>query len=242
MAPSTSHGQTLINYNFEGLSNGALVGQDGWVLGGVGNVSPTVATYASSQVAGNAASTGTVIAKKTFFTAGDLSSSETVTLEFNVVRTAPGGTNFGVFGIGSASTTSAYFGLASNQFIIRGEGFGTTYVATNLTADVGDLFTLQSVWNLSTGMATLYAKNITDGATEFTQLTFTGGVTSVSLGLSTNVSTWTTGYIRTAQSGSSAGYLDNLSAVAIPEPGVSSLLLGTSLGFLFARRRRSSLA
>jgi hypothetical protein len=239
---STSHGQTLIDYTFEGLTNGALVGQDGWALGGVGNISPTVAALGGSQVAGNATTTGAVIAKKSFFTAGDLSSSETVTLEFDAVRTAPGGSNLSVFGIGSSSVTSAYFGLASNQFIIRGENFGTTYAVTNLTADVGDVFTIQSVWNLSTGMATLYAKNITDGATEFTQLTFAGGVTSVSLGISTNVGTWTTGYIRTAQSGASAGYLDNLSAVAVPEPAVSGLLAGASLAFVLAGRRRSLLA
>jgi len=236
---ATSHGQTLIDYTFDGLSTGALVGQDGWALGGVGNISPTVAAFGGGQAAGNATTTGAVIAKKSFFTAGEISSTETVTLEFDAVRTAPGGSNMSVYGIGSSAVTSAYFGLASNQFIIRGENFGTTYVATNLTADVGDVFTIQSVWDLSTGMATLYAKNLTDGATEFTQLTFSGGVTSVSLGISTNVSTWTTGYIRTAQSGSSAGFLDNLSAVAVPEPGVSGLMLGAGLAFVVAGRKRA---
>lgn len=241
LTSTASFGQTLIDYNFNSLSNGALVGQDSWALG-AGAVSPTVATAGGSQVAANSASTGTSLAKKTFFSAGDVSTSETVTLTFDAARTSTGGTNISVFGIGSTSTTSAYFGMISNTFLIRGENFGTTYTATNLTADLGDVFTIQSVWDLSTGTATLYAKNITDGATEFTQLIFTGGVTSVSLGLSTDVSTWTTGYIRTAQSGSSAGYLDNLSAVAVPEPGILGLLLGTGLAFLLARRKRSSLA
>lgn len=242
LLPGTSHGQTLINYNFNGLANGDLVGQDGWVLGAAGNISPTVASAGGSAAAGNATTTGTVIAKKSFFAAGDVTSSETVTLTFDAVRTAAGGSNFSVFGIGSSSTTSAYFGLAANSFIIRGEGFGTTYTATNLNADVGDWFTIQSVWNLSTGTATLFAKNITDGATDFTQLTFAGGASSVSLGIATDVSTWTTGYIRTAQLGSSAGYLDNLSAVSVPEPGVSGLLLGAGLAFVLARRKRASLA
>jgi hypothetical protein len=242
LTSAASFGQTLIDYNFNSLSNGVLVGQDSWALGSAGFVSPAVATVGGSQVAANSASTGTSIAKKTFFAAGDVSSSETVTLAFDAARTAVGGTNTSVFGIGSSSATSAYFGMISNNFIIRGENFGTTYTATNLTADVGDVFTIQSVWNLSTGMATLYAKNITDGATEFTQLIFTGGVTSVSLGITTDVSTWTTGYVRTAQSGASAGYLDNLSAVAVPEPGVSGLLLGGGLAFLLARRKRPSLA
>lgn len=240
--PSDSRAQTLVTYNFEGLSNGALVGQDGWALGTTGFVSPTVATAGGSQVAANSTSTGTSLAKKAFFTAGEVSSSETVTLSFDAARTGTGGTNMNAFGIGSSSATSAYFGMVSNNFIIRGESFGTTYTATNLTADLGDVYTIRSVWNLSTGMATLYAKNITDGATEFTQLTFAGGVTSVSLGITSDVSTWTTAYIRTAPSDASAGYLDNLSAVAVPEPGVSGLLLGAGLAWVLARRKRASLA
>lgn len=236
--------QTLINYNFNSLSTGALVGQDGWAVATQGYVSPSIAngpvgSVDTTLVAGNSASTGTSMAKKSFFSSGTLSSASTVTLEFDAARTTTGGTNLSTYGIGSSSTISAYFGLISNNFVLRGENFGTAYTATNVTANVGDWFTIRSVWDLSTGMATMYVKNLTAGATSYTQIIFTGGVTSVSLGLTSNVSTWTSGYIRTAQSGSSTGFLDNLSAVAVPEPG-TTLLIGGGLLALFVFRRRSA--
>lgn len=110
LIPTASQGQTLISYNFNSLSNGNLVGQDSWALG-AGGISPTVANTFGSQALANASTAGNVIAKKSFFTAGDVSTSETVTLEFDAARTTSGGTNLSVFGIGTTSTTSAYFGL-----------------------------------------------------------------------------------------------------------------------------------
>jgi len=238
LASAPSQAQVLVNYTFESLTNGALVGQDGWTAGGT--TSPVIAngpvgSVDTTKVAANATTTGVAVAKKTFFGAGSLSSSSIVTLQVDVSR-APGGSNISGFGIGSSSGMSAYFGIAGNTFIIRNEAYGATFNATNLTANIGDWYTVQSVWDLSTGTGSLFVKNLTAGQTSFTQLTF-GAQSTVTLGLTTAVDTWTTAYVRLAESGASASYLDNISAVAVPEPATISLLLGLGFFVILLRRK-----
>ncbi len=238
MGAPCAQAQVLVNYSFESLVSGALIGQDGWAAGGT--VSPVIAngpagSVDTTKVAANATSAGTAVAKKTFFAANTLSTSSVVTLQFDVSRAA-GGSNINGFGIGSSSVMATYFGITGSTFIIRDEAYGTTFSATNLTANIGDWYTVQSVWDLSTGTGSLFVKNLTAGQTSFTQLTF-GAQSTVTLGLTTAVNTWTTGYVRLADSSSSAGYIDNLSAVTVPEPATVSLLLGVGLFVILLRRK-----
>ncbi|MBE2204915.1 MAG: PEP-CTERM sorting domain-containing protein [Chthoniobacterales bacterium] len=244
-------GVTLINYNFNSLTTGTSIhGQDSWVsVSGSFNTPPQVATTPVN--AGGGGTTGLTngledkgsSARKNFFTAGTLTTSQTLTLTFDAIQVT--NQTIAQFGLGDGT---ANFGIWNGTMAIRSSA--NTFIAkTNAGWDVAPInnhwYSFQSVWNLSTNMASLYYKDLTNGDTSYTQLFFDQAqtVSQVSLG-SFNPATVTDAWVRVGKTGAGGvgpgtGYLDNLSLVAVPEPhtlALGLLGLGTFLAMRFRRR------
>lgn len=249
--------QTLVNTNFDSLTDGDIAGQGGWValsgaktatiLSGPAGSLDTSKTVGRNLTGGD--TTPALIKNTGLFSSGSLSSSSIVTLTFDVY--AAGANSISFYGIGAASYTggpSAQFGVFNGAWTIRGENSGSITNAVNssgtaLSITTGSWYRVQSVWDLSAnsgaGSATLSILNLTAGETDYTTLYFNAAQTqsTVSLGIASAASTWTSAYIRAGQnSGNGLAYLDNLSAVAIPEPAISGLVL-LGMGLLAWRSR-----
>ncbi|MBN8712126.1 MAG: hypothetical protein J0I10_22355 [Verrucomicrobia bacterium] len=239
---------TLVNYNFDSLTPGSINGQDGWTSANNAQVAttPIVGPGGTYGLSNGTVASGAVVSKKNFFSAGSLSSSDTVTLTFQAYQDTSGSVE--LFGIGLASTDAAHFGIWNGTLFLRERGFGTAYNAKNASGN-DILFTndswysIQSVWNLSTGTATLFYKNLTAGDVSYTQAFFNAAQTqaSVSIGSVADVSSWTSGWVRTGTTAVGIGYLDNLSAVSVPEPNALVLgMIGLGVLVVRAQRRRAS--
>lgn len=250
---SPASGQTLINYNFNSLTPGALNGQDGWSASEGANGAQVATTPTNAGGGGTLGLTNGLInagmsAWKSFFTAGSVTSSSIVTLTFDAIQdSAPTIAQFGI------STGGQYpnFGIWNGTMAIRSDA-GTFIAKTPGGFDVAPIndhwYSFKSVWDLNTQLATLAYKDLTNGDTGYTQLYFNAGQTqsTVSLGAITP-STWTHAYVRVGKTGVDGvgygtGYLDNLSVVVVPEPhvvGLAALGLGSVL--LRCRRRSGSL-
>ncbi|MBE2204911.1 MAG: PEP-CTERM sorting domain-containing protein [Chthoniobacterales bacterium] len=260
-----SFGTVIVNYNFNSLSTGDLVGQDGWTQGATSGpgISPTVAlspnttNYVGSNAASSSSSSsGVGVSYNIEFTAGTVTTSSLVRLEFDVYR--PSGSPVAFLGIGDSSTsvTSAYFGISGNQFQLRAHNFGTNNVVSGANFNSSQWYRVASEWNLTTGMATMYAKNLTDplatawqtNTTDagggWRQLYFGAGFTNASVALDIpgsgtgSVANWDSAFIRMNPSGATS-YADNLNVQLIPEPGTSLLAGMGAASLLFFRRRRS---
>jgi hypothetical protein len=261
----SSFGTVLVDYDFNSLSTGALVGQDGWTQGAIAGpgispsvaLSPNTANYVGSNAASSSASTpGVGVAYNVEFAPGSVTGSSVIRLEMDVYR--PSGAPVAFMGIGQSSTTytSAYFGISGNQFQLRASNFGTSYAVSGANFNAGEWYTVAAEWDITTGMATMYAKNLTDPSATawqtnttdagdgFRQLYFGAGLTTptVSLGIpgsgTGSVANWDSAFIRMSPSGSTA-YLDNISVEIVPEPG-TSLLVGLAATTLVIFRRRRS--
>lgn len=233
----------LVSYNFDSLTAGDLGGQDGWATVATRSSSSVIAGPAGSLNTSEALSNGAlsgvtpVINSKSFFAAGTVTSGSILTMSIDVYAGAANSIEyFGIGLSGYSGNPSAQFGVFNGIFSIRGESNGTIYNAVNssgaaISITTGSWYRLQSVWDLSTGTATLSYLNLTAGETAYTSLYFDAAQTtsSVSLGITSTVANWTTGYVRMGNSsGNGIGYLDNISVV--PEPtAFSFMLLGLCL-------------
>jgi len=249
----------IVNENFNSLSADNLNGQGGWALLTGITSAPQVTTGVginTTKVVGQA-TTGTTaaVARNTsYFSAGTLTGSETaVTLTFDVYADVGGSIEF--FGIGgtygSGYSPSAQFGIMSGNWAVRGENYGTISNPVNssnviLTPTLDKWYSVQSVWNLSSGTVTLAIKNLTDGETSYTPLYFNAAQTQSTVAMSfTNISSWNSAYVRSSNSSNGAGYLDNLHVDTVPEPSGATLGLFSLAIFVALRRfsagRRASL-
>lgn len=257
---------TLVSYNFDSLSTGALAGQDNWAVTS-GAISPLIsannATSSYSDLTNvadrSSAATGTpLVRNSSLFSAGSLNSSGLLTLSMNVYVGGAGSTSF--FGIGGPSYAggggmSASFGILNGLLSVRQEGNATANgtVFNAKTSSNGTIslatgwYTLQSVWDLSTGTATLAYKNLTVGDTSFTTVYFDAAQTQTTESLvngTFNPATWNSVYLRTGitATGSGVGFVDNLSVLVspVPEPATVALaVLALLLGAASWQRKRA---
>ena len=259
-----SFATVLVNYNFESLSTGSpLVGQDGWTQAATGGpgispsvaASPNTANYVGSNAAStSASSSGVSMAYNIEFTAGAVTTSSIVRMEFDVYR--PSGSPVAFLGIGQSSATVVppYFGISGNQFQVRAHNFGTLTAVSGANFNAGEWYRVAAEWNLSTGLGTMYAKNLTDplatgwqtNTTDagggWRQLYFGASLTNPTFALGIpgsgpgSVANWDSAFIRTSPSGVTS-YIDNITVTVVPEPG-TSLLFGLAATSLFVFRRR----
>lgn len=253
---SPASGQTLINYNFNSRSAGALNGQDGWTASEGANGAQVAATPVNAGGGGtlgltNGLTDAGMSATKSFFPANSITSTSIVTLTFDAIQvSSPTVAQFGL----STGGSFPNFGIWNGTMAIRVNGdSGQTFIAkTPQGFDIAPInnhwYSFQSVWDFNTGLATLAYKDLTAGDTNYTQLYFNAAQTQSTVSLGTiNPSTWTTAYVRVGKTGTSGigygtGYLDNLSVVVVPEPhtvGLAAIGLGALL--LRSRNRRASL-
>ena len=262
----SSFATVLVDYDFNSLSTGNLVGQDGWTQGytsGPGTsptvaLGPSTANYVGSNSASTSATAGGVAMSYNIeFTAGSVTTSSVIRLEFDVYR--PSGAPIAFMGIGQSSSTypSAYFGISGNTFQLRASNFGTVNIASGALFNLGEWYTVAAEWDINTGMATMYAKNITnptatawqtnttDAGDGWRQLYFGVGLTnaSVSLGIppsgTGSVANWDSAFIRMTPSGGGTSYLDNIYVATVPEPGTCVLVGLSAMGMILFRRRRN---
>lgn len=242
-------GVTLINYNFNSLTTGTSVGgQDGWTSTNNAQVLTTpVDVVGGTPGLSNGNTSSATFATKSFFSTNTLTSSDIVTLTFDAYQDSASSVAW--FGIGYGSS-AATFGIWNGTIAVREEWDGVSGAPIHqaktsgnfdVTVNDDDWYSFQSVWNLSTRTATLYYKNLSAGDVNYTQLFFNQAQTqaSVSIGTYSNVNTWTTAWLRVGTTATGTGYLDNLSAVAVPEPhtlALGLLGLGTFLAMRFRRR------
>lgn len=231
----------IVNDNFDTLTAGALVGQDSWAQASAGAspavaLSPTTANYTGSLAATSSATTGTSMGYRIGFTAGTLTPSSKIRIEFDTYR--PGGTPLAFVGIGDSSATYVppYFGISGNQFQFRGNNFGTTAVASGANFEFTSWYRVASELDLATGTATFYAKNLTapnatawetntgaPDANGFRQLYFGAGLTLPTASLGTIPSSglgaivnWDSVFIRTSPTGATS-YLDNITVTVLSD-------------------------
>jgi hypothetical protein len=263
LGTASSFGAVLVDYNFNALSTGALAGQDGWTVGGTGVSSPSVAAapstanYVGSNAASTSAAAGVAMTYNIEFAPGAVTNSSVVRLEFDVYR--PSGAPIAFMGIGQSSSTyaPAYFGISGNTFQFRASGFGTVSIVNGAIFNPAEWYTVAMDWNIATGTATMYAKNLTnpsatawqtnttDAGDGWRQLYFGAGLTNptVTLGIpgsgTGSVANWDSAYIRMTPTGAGTSYLDNISVEVVPEPGTSLLLGFAASSLLIFRRRRN---
>lgn len=248
-----AHADTI---NFENLSNGSLIGQDGWIsLFNTPVVSPGFGVDATKIVS---VSGTNAVAMRPRGVAPTAQNGSVLQFDANLGGNAD---STALFGLAVADgTQSIAFGLNvpgngpqahafSFYLFDRSSQFAAShYVAAAIPAGAeADWYRLQLAMDFTAnggdGKGSISAENLTLGETIFTPI---AGLQDINLGLTAaNVAAlqptdWTQSELYVA----SGGALDNLSAsaavAATPEPGAYALILAGGLsGFVLRRHRQN---
>jgi hypothetical protein len=250
VASSGAQAATVWSDDFESLTTGDLVPQDGWsvTVGATAQVSAGPAgSLNTSTTLTNRTDAGNVVTERDSFTSGSVAAGSVVTFDFDFYIDASGGSAYSMMGVGSSTTVPVLFGSVSRSLFVREENFGANHFIKdgvgNLVLSLDSWYTVRLVMDLSanegSGAGELYLKDLTAGVTMFTQLYFdtAQSITAADLGISTDETLWTTAYARLGDNGGGPNYIDNTKISVIPEYSTLAYLLGMIPLCLCTRRR-----
>ena len=259
-------GRTQTTYDFEALSPGDLLGQDGWVSATFGTTALAVTTGIGTndtQVVENSQSAVTVMARRADpgFGLPPLTGAETsVTLEVDCI--ADWNIGFNAFvgiapwadlnsnSVVDGGEVGPLFGFNHNagsgapSFYLGDSAAGATSILAPVptSVDPGDWLRIRLVMDLTAnggnGAGTLTFRNLTDDEPGFSATGVTGFDLRFSQGR--HPTTWNGVFIRIDDGAPGTIVRPQLDRItALPEPSIASGLTGSGLALLILSRRRT---
>ena len=234
------YADTILSDNFDSYTNGALVGQGGWLQTGATATNP-IQVSSGTVLIGSAGGQDVYDPFSSSQTLSSLSSI-TITLDITVTSAAAGGDYFVHLGTTSGGTSGFYDKLwaksTTGGYLLGVSGITTTAASIGYGTTVLDLNTTYSIsltWN------------IVSGASNDTFDLFVNAAPYVStafLGTDTEPTSVAEVAFRQGSSTASPGVtVDNLAVTtvaAVPEPGtVAMVALGLGVVVFSIRRRRT---